>query len=75
MKRIATILLLVAIISSAEGQKASVAEGPEIDREVFLFVHGAWGGGWEYAAVDSMLTKKGHNVYHPTLTGWESESI
>ena len=36
---------------------------------IFLFVHGAWGGGWEYAKVDSILTAKGDRVYHPTLTG------
>lgn len=35
----------------------------------FLFVHGAWGGGWEYAKVDSILSGKGHNVFRPTLTG------
>lgn len=35
----------------------------------FLFVHGAWGGGWEYKKVDSILTAQGDIVYHPTLTG------
>ncbi|MFC4636570.1 alpha/beta fold hydrolase [Dokdonia ponticola] len=41
----------------------------EKEQRVFLFVHGAWGGGWEYSKVDSILTKKGDKVYHPTLTG------
>lgn len=36
---------------------------------VYLFVHGAWGGGWEYKKVDSLLTASGDIVYHPTLTG------
>jgi pimeloyl-ACP methyl ester carboxylesterase len=36
---------------------------------VFLFVHGAWDGGWDYAKVDSILRRKGDIVYRPTLTG------
>lgn len=35
----------------------------------FLFVHGAWSGGWDYAKVDSILRTKGDIVYRPTLTG------
>ena len=35
----------------------------------YLFVHGAWGGGWEYKQVDSLLRAQGDNVYHPTMTG------
>lgn len=38
-------------------------------QRTFLFVHGAWGGGWEYAKVDSILTAKGDIVFRPTLTG------
>lgn len=36
---------------------------------VFLFVPGAWDGGWDYARVDSILSAKGDVVYRPTLTG------
>jgi pimeloyl-ACP methyl ester carboxylesterase len=36
---------------------------------VFLLVHGAWSGGWDYAKVDSILNAKGDVVYRPTLTG------
>jgi pimeloyl-ACP methyl ester carboxylesterase len=35
----------------------------------YVLVHGAWGGGWAFRAVDSMLTAAGHRVYRPTLTG------
>jgi pimeloyl-ACP methyl ester carboxylesterase len=38
-------------------------------KRTFLFVHGAWGGGWEYAKIDSILRTKGNIVFHPTLTG------
>lgn len=36
---------------------------------LFVLVHGAWGGGWAFKEVDSLLTAKGHIVYRPTLTG------
>eukprot|EP01041_Mallomonas_annulata_P040370 gene40370-64253_t len=36
---------------------------------IYLFVPGAWDGGWDYAKVDSILRAKGDIVYRPTLTG------
>jgi pimeloyl-ACP methyl ester carboxylesterase len=38
-------------------------------KHTYVFVHGAWGGGWAYRHVDSLLTAAGHRVYRPTLTG------
>ncbi len=35
----------------------------------YVIVHGAWGGGWDWRAVDSMLTGHGHRVVRTTLTG------
>ena len=35
----------------------------------YVIVHGAWGGGWDWKAVDSALTAAGNKVYRPTLTG------
>jgi pimeloyl-ACP methyl ester carboxylesterase len=32
-------------------------------------VHGAWGGGWEWAGVARLLREHGHEVFTPTLTG------
>lgn len=37
--------------------------------KIYLFVPGAWDGGWDYAKVDSILRAKGDIVYRPTLTG------
>lgn len=37
--------------------------------KIYLFVPGAWDGGWDYAKVDSILRAKGDRVYRPTLTG------
>jgi pimeloyl-ACP methyl ester carboxylesterase len=36
---------------------------------IFIFVHGAWGGGWCYGGVAKILRLKGHEVYTPTNTG------
>ena len=36
---------------------------------IYVFVPGAWDGGWDYYKVDSILTSQGHIVYRPTLTG------
>src|SRR5256886_12183971 len=35
----------------------------------YVIVHGAWGGGWDWITVDSMLTRHGHRVVRVTLTG------
>lgn len=35
----------------------------------YLIVHGAFGGGYAWQKVDSLLTAKGNKVYRPTLTG------
>ena len=34
-----------------------------------VFVHGAWGGGWQYTRVPPVLEEAGHTVYRPTMTG------
>jgi pimeloyl-ACP methyl ester carboxylesterase len=36
---------------------------------VFVIVHGAWGGGWEWSAVARLLRDRAHEVFSPTLTG------
>lgn len=34
-----------------------------------VFVHGAWGGGWQFHKVEPLLRRAGHPVYRPTMTG------
>ena len=41
---------------------------------VILFVHGAWGGAWDYQNMDDILSQKGFKVYRPTLTGLGEKS-
>ena len=35
----------------------------------FVILHGAYGGGWQWHEVASILEAAGHTVYRPTLTG------
>jgi pimeloyl-ACP methyl ester carboxylesterase len=35
----------------------------------YILVHGMTGGGWDWKLVDKLLSKDGHKVYRPTLTG------
>ncbi len=64
MKKLAVLLICIAATHSAFAQTPATRTP-----RTFLFVHGAWGGGWEYRKVDSILTAQGDVVYHPTLTG------
>lgn len=57
-----TLILVVACMSSALTTLAQ-------KQTTYVIVHGAWGGGWAFKEVDSILTAKGHLVYRPTLTG------
>ena len=52
------LLLAVALLVQASPAKPT-----------FVIVHGAWGGGWDWRTVDSLLTKDGYRVVRVTLTG------
>lgn len=43
--------------------------GAQQASHTYVIVHGAWGGGWDWRTVDSMLTASGNRVYRATLTG------
>lgn len=55
-----SIMLVVVLFSNTESIAAP---------RTYLFVHGAWGGGWEYQQMEALLTAKGDIVYRPTMTG------
>ncbi len=59
MKKITLYSILLLIVS------LSVHAQPK----TYLIVHGAFGGGYAWQRVDSLLTAQGHKVYRPTLTG------
>ncbi len=57
-------VLLVAAVSGIAS-----SPGPQHDLRTYVIVHGAWGGGWDWRAVDSLLTLRGHRAVRVTLTG------
>jgi pimeloyl-ACP methyl ester carboxylesterase len=74
----ATLALLILLIGCAaareQGAKpaASPAAAPNAKAaapRTYVFVHGAWGGGWAFRRVEELLRARGHTVYRPTLTG------
>ncbi len=59
LRSISVALLLAPVALLAQPPAAST----------YVIVHGAWGGGWDWRAVDSALTSLGHRVHRVTLTG------
>ncbi|MDB6094139.1 MAG: pytH [Verrucomicrobia bacterium] len=65
MKRILLVLALVAAHAlGAPGPLPTPAVKP-----VVVFVHGAWGGGWQFKKIAPLIEAQGYTVYRPTLTG------
>ena len=58
---------LVGIIATP--LRAQPPQSATAARQTFVIVHGGWGGGWDWKAVDSALTSRGHRVHRVTLTG------
>jgi pimeloyl-ACP methyl ester carboxylesterase len=58
--------LAIALVActSARSQETTVDGGQTV-----VFVHGAWGGGWQFTKVQPLLEAEGHTVYRPTMTG------
>ena len=45
------------------------SKGPgEATPLTIVFVHGAWGGGWQFHKVQPLLEEAGFTVYRPTMT-------
>ena len=61
-------LALLAVTACWTIQPAQ-AQRPPRSPSTYVFVHGAWGGSWDWRRVDSLLTRRGQRVYRPQLTG------
>lgn len=62
--------LLIAFVSSLVITSVSAqSERSSETMQPIVFVHGAWGGGWDYKLLQSMLEERGREVYRLTLTG------
>jgi pimeloyl-ACP methyl ester carboxylesterase len=65
LRRSGVVLLLLSCAVSLSAQQRRVVP----KHYTYVIVHGAWGGGWDWLAIDSMLTRRGHHVARVTLTG------
>jgi pimeloyl-ACP methyl ester carboxylesterase len=62
-------LLLLILATGSLGGAPLSAQQNRNKHATYVIVHGAWGGAWDWRAVDSMLTRHGHRVVRTTLTG------
>ncbi len=60
-----TIAAFVASCGATPPEQGPARPAPK----TIVFVHGAWGGGWQYTKVEPLIEKAGHTVYRPTMTG------
>jgi len=58
-----------AVVIGSSCAPAPLDEPTESDPRTIVFVHGAWGGGWQYTKVQPLLEEAGHTIYRPTMTG------
>jgi len=61
------LLLLTAFGCTPSGAQHGALPPPA--RRTFVLVHGATGGSWDWRAMDSLMTPRGHRVVRPSLTG------
>ncbi len=66
---IAGLALMGAAAPEAASPAPAPAAAPANSKNTYVIVHGAWGGGFAFKAVDDLLTADGNKVYRPTLTG------
>jgi pimeloyl-ACP methyl ester carboxylesterase len=60
---------VLAVIGAVACSPAPPENTVGSNSRTIVFVHGAWGGGWQYKKVQPLLEQAGDVVYRPTLTG------
>jgi len=60
---------LAVFFSGCATAPTTTSVSPAKPKNTYVIVHGAWGGGFAFKAVDDLLTADGNKVYRPTLTG------
>ncbi len=62
-------LRALVLLAAGLSLGCSAAQAPAKPGSTYVIVHGAWGGGWDWRAMDSLLTAQGNRVHRVTLTG------
>ncbi len=69
-KFVVLLSIAVTVMIGCSSCTPTTPERPGDDsRKTIVFVHGAWGGGWQFHKVQPLLEQAGHRVYRPTMTG------
>jgi pimeloyl-ACP methyl ester carboxylesterase len=66
------LVLIACVLLSGLTQSEVNGQAQKTDtqaKQTIVIVHGAWGGGWAFKRVESLLREKGFTVYRPQLTG------
>ncbi|MBI3885974.1 MAG: alpha/beta fold hydrolase [Opitutae bacterium] len=64
-----SLVLFGALAAIGRAAPPAAAESEPADQPVVVFVHGAWGGAWQFRKVAPLLEARGFRVYRATLTG------
>ncbi len=67
-KMVLTLIFIGSLIMSNASFSDS-SQKSALKPSTFLLVHGAWGGGWAFKELESILRASGHDVIRPTMTG------
>ncbi len=61
--------IALATLLVAAAPAVCIAQSAPQSPSTYVIVHGAWGGGWDWRTIDSLLSSQGHAVHRVTLTG------
>jgi pimeloyl-ACP methyl ester carboxylesterase len=64
VKNIKAIFLIILVVACS-----GLVSAQQKPQTTFVIVHGAWGGGWAFKKVDSLMTAHGALMYRASLTG------
>ena len=69
MKNFISLVFVVAGLAIFAGCKTALPIAALPEKNTYVLVHGAWGGGWDWRHADDLLTADGNKVFRATLTG------
>jgi pimeloyl-ACP methyl ester carboxylesterase len=71
--RVTVFLAFLPVLCGVAGCRSAGHGGAAADlhasARTIVFVHGAWGGGWQFHKVEPLLEQAGYEVVRPTMTG------
>jgi pimeloyl-ACP methyl ester carboxylesterase len=69
MKKLFFFSAAIVCLVVLSGCKTATPVATLPEKNTFVLVHGAWGGGWDWRHEDDLLTTDGNKVFRASLTG------